>query len=221
MTKSNNKERSYWIVRGILRFLFRNLIQVDVVGQEHFEVDGACLIVANHLSVLDLPLILTYLPRRGWGLAAEAYRRHLLFGPILHFAGVIFVKREAADRQAIRAMLKVLQAGGTVGIHPEGTRSKTHQLRQARDGVAYLASRTEATIIPVAVSGSEKVIDALRKLRREHVRIVIGSPFKLPPTNGRAKGPQLTTYTDLIMCRLATLLPDSYRGYYRDRCETD
>jgi len=154
-------------------------------------------------------------------MAAEKYRRHPLFGPILHLTGVIFVRRGTVDRRALGAALKVLRSGGVVVLAPEGTRSKTGQLQQAKEGAAYLASRTDPTIVPVAITGTEKMVDALKRLRRERVRVVIGEPFRLPPAGGPVKGPQLAAYTDLIMCRMAALLPESYRGFYRGRCASD
>jgi 1-acyl-sn-glycerol-3-phosphate acyltransferase len=217
MSGVTGKDRSYWIVRVILYILFHTLLRIEIIGQENLNVDGACLVITNHLSVLDLPLLLTLFPRRGWGLAADKYRRHPIWGPILHLIGVIFVHQGKGDRRALQAALSVLQEGGVVGLNPEGTRSKTGQLQPARTGVAYLAVYTGATIIPVAITGTERAVRALVQMHRQQVRIVIGLPFKLPSSNDPVTGPQLTAYTEFIMCKLAALLPESYRGYYRDR----
>lgn len=214
-------DRFYWVIRAIFRFLYRFLARIEVVGRENFDVGGPCLVVVNHLSVFDPPLLLIIFPKRARALAAAKYRRHLLFGPLVHAAGAIFVRRGEVDRQALRAALKVLREGGYLGMAPEGTRSKTGQLQPAKEGAAYLASRTGATIVPVAVTGTEKMVGALKRLRRERVRVVVGEPFKLPPADGPVKGAQLAVYTDLIMCRLAALLPESYRGFYRHRCAAD
>ena len=215
------RDRGYWIMQKIFGLLYRGLAQVEVVGRENLTVEGPCLAVANHLSVFDPPLLLSFYPRRAWALAAEKYSRHRLFGPILHFIGVIFVRRGEVDRQALRAALKVLREGGVVALAPEGTRSKTGQLQQAKEGAAYLASRADTTILPVGITGTEKMLSALKRLRRQRVRVVVGEPFKLPHAGGLVKSPQLAAFTDLIMCRLAALLPESYRGYYRHRCPPD
>ncbi len=127
------------------------------------------------------------------------------------------MRRDKVDRRALRAALKVLREGGVVALHPEGTRSKTGQLQPAKTGVAYLASRTDATIIPVAITGSEKILSALKRFHRQQVRIVVGQPFKLPSASKSADSAQLAAYTDMIMLRLAALLPEAYRGPYRDR----
>jgi len=216
--REENRDRRYWTVRAICAFICRILARIEVVGQENLDIDGACLVVVNHLSVFDPPLLGILLPRRSWAMTAEKYRRHPLFSPIMHLVGVIFVQRGKVDRRALRAALKVLREDGVLVLAPEGTRSKTGGLQQAKEGAAYLASRTGATIVPVAITGTEKMVSALKRLRRERVRVVVGEPFRLPTASGLDRGSQLTTYTGLIMCRLATLLPESYRGFYRSRC---
>lgn len=218
MDRTAGQDRFLWIARTVFDLFFHVMARVEVIGRENLEVDGSCLVVMNHLSVFDPVLLLTLLPRNGWALAAEKYRRYPILGPFLHGLGAIFVRRGEVDRRALRAALKVLREGGLMGLAPEGTRSKTGQLQQAKDGAAYLASRTGATIVPVAIIGTEKMSSALKRLRRGRVRIVVGEPFKLPSANGPAKGPQLAAYTDLIMRRLAALLPEPYQGFYRNRC---
>jgi len=208
-------------MRKVFAFLYRLLARIEAVGLENFDVSGPCLIVANHLSVFDPPLLLVLFPGEARGFAAEKYRRHFLFGPVLHYVGAIFIRRGEVDRRALRMGLGVLREGGTLGLAPEGTRSKTGRLQQAKEGAAYLASRTGATIVPVGITGTERMVNDLKRFRRGQVRVVVGKPFKLPHADGPVRGPQLAVYTDLIMCRLAALLPESYRGYYRHRCAPD
>ncbi|MFZ5918616.1 MAG: lysophospholipid acyltransferase family protein [Chloroflexota bacterium] len=212
----------YRTMRRIFAWVYRLLMRIEVTGLENFEVAGPCLVVVNHLSVFDPPLLQILYPRRAVAFAADKYRRHPVFSPIMGLIGnVIYIRRGEIDRQALRAALEVLRAGGTMGLAPEGTRSKIGQLQRAREGAAYLASRTDATIVPVGISGTETVLSNLKRLRRSRVRAVVGQPFKLPPVDGPVKGAQLAANTDRIMCRIAALLPESYRGYYRHRCASD
>jgi 1-acyl-sn-glycerol-3-phosphate acyltransferase len=221
MSNDAPKDRRFWIVRKIFALIYHFIVRIEIVGQDHFHVDGPCIVVANHLSVFDPPLALILFPRRAWGFAAEKYRRHPLFSPILNLIDVIYIKRGEVDRQALRAALKVLRRGDALGVAPEGTRSEIGQLQRGKEGVAYLASRSNATIVPAAITGTENVIANLKRLRRTPVRLVVGEPFKLPPAGGGSARQQLAAYTDLIMCRIAALLPESYRGYYRHRCAPD
>lgn len=220
---SNNapKERRFWIARKLFVLTYRLITRIEVIGQENFNIEGPCIIVANHLSVFDPPLALILFPRRAWGFAADKYRKHPLFSPILNLIDVIYIKRGEVDRQALRAALKVLRRGDALGVAPEGTRSENAQLQRGKEGAAYLASRTNATIVPVAITGTENIIANLKRLRRTPVQVVVGEPFRLLPVDGQTKGEQLALHTDLIMCRIAALLPESYRGYYRQRCAPD
>jgi 1-acyl-sn-glycerol-3-phosphate acyltransferase len=100
-----------------------------------------------------------------------------------------------------------------MGIAPEGTRSPNHALQEGKTGAAYLATRARAPILPVGVWGVEKIKDSLRRARREPVTISYGPVYRLPD-DPRAKGDALAAYTTEIMCRIAALLPEQYRGVY-------
>jgi 1-acyl-sn-glycerol-3-phosphate acyltransferase len=101
---------------------------------------------------------------------------------------------------------------------PEGTRSQSEALIPGRPGAAYLASKTGVPIVPVGVTGTEdRAVKArLRRLQRPHIVIRIGSPFTLPPMERQDRDAYLQAYTDEIMCRIAVLLPPTYRGVYAD-----
>jgi 1-acyl-sn-glycerol-3-phosphate acyltransferase len=114
---------------------------------------------------------------------------------------------------AIKLSLHHLKSGGAMGLAPEGTRSPSGQLQKGKTGAAYLADRSGVPILPAVVWGTEKVAQNLKRGRRTLVTCVIDKPFRLP-SNGRAKGETLEQYTEIIMCRLAALLPPEYRGVY-------
>ena len=112
----------------------------------------------------------------------------------------------------------LFRSGGIFAIAPEGMRSLTGQLQAGKTGVAYLATRTGVPIVPVAMWGTEAVFANFRRLRRTAVTFAVGEPFSLP-VDPRAKGAKLEEYTELIMRRLAALLPPEYRGVYAERVE--
>lgn len=205
----------YQTVKMIFNLIFRLLARVEIVGVENVPLKGPYIIICNHIHRFDPPLLLIALPVRMTVLAANKYRHHPLFGPFLSSMGAIYVRRGEVDRQALRACLDVLRRGGIIGMAPEGTRSPTGGLQEGHTGVAYLASRAEAPILPVAVTGTEKVLPSLKRLRRAQVKAVIGEPFTLLITETKAKGKQLKEFTELIMRRLADMLPEEYRGVYR------
>jgi len=96
-------------------------------------------------------------------------------------------------------------------------RSSNVQMQQAYTGVALIAFRGNATILPVGITGSHKMVKHGFTLRRPLIKVNIGKPFTLPLPERKLTKEQLSSTTDLIMRRVAELLPESYRGYYADR----
>jgi 1-acyl-sn-glycerol-3-phosphate acyltransferase len=142
------------------------------------------------------------------------------FSPLLHGLGSFPVSRGQIDRKALRKASELLGKGIALGIFPEGRRNPDAQLQSAHLGTAFIALHADAFILPVGITGTEKIkkrtksINAL--LRRPQVVVNIGEPFKLPPVNGKLTRAQLASFTDFIMRRVAELLPESYRGAYRE-----
>lgn len=205
--------RLFWLTVTVLKGLVRLLARPHISGAEKVPTEGPVIYASNHLHYFDTPLIGISLPRAGYVLAAEKYQGHI-FEPILRIGGAIFINRGEADRRALRQALNVLEDGHALGVAVEGTRSETGALAPGKTGAAYLATRTGATIVPLAVWGTEKVIPAWRHLRRADVYIRYGEPFRLP--EGRARSAELEAYTEQIMLALARLLPPEYRGVYAD-----
>jgi 1-acyl-sn-glycerol-3-phosphate acyltransferase len=207
--------RVYEFIRSVFKFLEWMLIKAEVTGVENIPAQGPFLMVTNHLSIADPPMVMMYIPRQMVMFVADKWENTPVISHLANTAGAIWVARGEADLSAIKQALQALKSGQPVGIAPEGTRSRTHQLQKAKTGAAYLADRTNALILPMAIWGTERLTENLRRLRRTPVKLIVGAPFRLPP-NGRAKGDLLDEYTDLIMCRLAALLPPEYRGVYAE-----
>ncbi len=208
----------YRLMQAIIRGLLGLFGTVHVEGRENFPREGPYLMAVNHLHWMDIPVLFVVLPHEVATFAAEKWERHWLVGTLLRLFGhAIFVQRGEADRRAITRAIRWLQGGGVLGIAPEGTRSRTGALQEGKPGAAYMASRTGVPIVPVAVWGQEKFWQEVRRFRRPHVYVRIGRPFTLPGTPNRAKGEQLEQYTEQIMLRLAELLPEAYRGVYREK----
>jgi len=130
---------------------------------------------------------------------------------------IIYVARGEVDREALSQSLKVLKAGGALAVAPEGTRSRQRGLQEGHDGASYLASRTGALIVPVAVWGHETTFQAWRRLRRPRVFVVLCNPISLPTGATRARSEELHRYTEQIMLAIAREMPAEYRGVYAGR----
>jgi len=204
-------------LRSIIRFLFNLLTHIEVEGLDNIPTSGGAILSANHLGRLDSAFVFMFLEREdASGLVADKYKRYILLRPLIDAVGGIWINRDEADFQALRVARQYLQNGGMLGIAPEGTRSKTGALMPAKTGVAYLADKAGVPIIPVGITGTEKAFRELFRIRRPRLTVHFGKPFSLPRLERGERSANLRANTDEIMCRIAALLPEEYRGVYRD-----
>lgn len=195
--------------------ILRPIAHTEAHGLENIPKSGSCVVAINHLSSMDVPLVAKFLPRDDTSfLVAKKHYNKLWVRWLVDSAGGIWVDRTQADFGALRQARKLLQRGYMLGIAPEGTRSPTGALIQGKPGAAFLASSTNTPILPVAITGTEKGFEQLRRLLRPHLAIRFGEPFTLPPLDRQDRDRSLRQNTAEIMCRIAALLPPKYRGVY-------
>jgi 1-acyl-sn-glycerol-3-phosphate acyltransferase len=204
-------------LRWIFNLAFALTSKREVKGFTNLPTDQAYILVANHLSRLDVPLLFSILgSERVTGWAAAKYRRHPLFAPIVRMGHGIFIRRGKVDRAALQAATAWLNEGNVFGMAPEGTRSKTGGLIRGKTGAAYLAHEADVPLVPVGITGTEQMVANLLRFHRTRLTVLIGEPFKLPPLDEIRRVSSLREHTDEIMCRIASLLPPTYRGVYAD-----
>lgn len=202
-----------WMIEPIFwRFLARIR---SVEGLENVPSSGPAVIAYNHISLIDPLVVLGTLPRNTVPLAkVEAYR-YPVIGIFPWLWEVIPVHRGEVDRTAVIKALRVLEAGETILVAPEGTRSPA--LQQGKEGAALLAVRTGALFVPVGIDGTDRFPTfSLRRWREEGVTIRIGRPFRFRSTGAKADRAELRRMTDEAMYELARLLPERRRGVYQD-----
>ena len=207
----------YYLETLIAKALIRLLIRREVRGRDNVPAEGPLIVVANHLSLADPPVLSASLRRRIVYMAKEESFRHPIQGPLVRGFRAFPVRRGQIDRQALRSAQQVLRDGLALGMFPEGTRSRTAQLQQGNPGTALIALRSGAPILPVALTGTEKVLGPRLLFGRLRITVSIGKPFSLPPVDGRLTKAELTSATEVIMAHLAELLPEDYKGVYGDR----
>ena len=205
-----------FLKRGLSAF-FSLVARVEVTGLDNIPRSGPVLLVCNHLSMIDLPLLVTIVPRRGTVMAADRLRALPWVRWFLDLGDSIYVRRGEADQEALNRGLAVLRAGGMLGVAPEGTRSRTGGLSRGRSGIAYLAATAPAPILPVALYGHEQILLNVRRLRRTPVQVRLGSFIHIKP--GEKSAAQLRRDTDQVMKAIAAMLPPAYRGVYADAVE--
>ncbi len=206
----------YRTVRTIANFFLDLFTIREHIGLENIPEHPPYIMVTNHLSVFDTPVLLTVCPHTIRAMAASKHKRNPFYALLLTIMGSVWVRRGEVDRRALRGAMEVLGRGEVLGMAPEGTRARgRYALQPGKVGAAYLAARADVPIVPVGLVGTEQMKRNLPKLRRTRVRVVIGKPFRLPET-GPVRGKKLHEYTDMIMRRIAALLPEEYRGVYSD-----
>jgi 1-acyl-sn-glycerol-3-phosphate acyltransferase len=178
---------------------------------------GPLIVVSNHISFLEVPLIFTHLqPRPVTGFAKAESWDNPLYRMLFNLWGAIPIKRGEADLSAMRKGIEALQQGKILGISPEGTRSRDGCLRRGHPGVVTLALNSGAPLQPLVYFGGESLNQNLRRLRRTDFHIRVGEPFYLDPDGDKVTKEARQKMVDEIMYQIAALLPPPYRGFYTD-----
>lgn len=200
--------------RAFLRLLYRVLTRIHIHGWKNIPPCSAYLLTINHLSYYDPPIPLVFWPYPPEALGAEEIMAtRPIMGRVMRWYGTWPVLRDGDDRTALRTALSILRNGLPLLIAPEGTRHP-NGLSDPQHGAAFLALKTNVPILPIGISGTTGILSSLRRGRRQKVEVAIGEPYRLPDLAGINRREALRRHTDMIMRRIALLLPPHHRGDY-------
>jgi 1-acyl-sn-glycerol-3-phosphate acyltransferase len=231
------------LIRGLIRLIVRLGARLEIEGWEHVPPDGPLIVIGNHFSIFEAPILMVFLPykdRITW-LAATELQDSRILKALIRLFNIIPIWRGQPDREALRRAFEWLDGGGVIGIMPEGgvDESLRHltlageqtglhggpsarqdaQLLSPRPGAAYLAVRSGAPVLPAAFLGTEHISRNLRRLRRTPVRLIIGpvfGPLVIDPALPKpARREALDEMGHEMMRHMAALLPPENRGPYR------
>ncbi|NQU29919.1 MAG: 1-acyl-sn-glycerol-3-phosphate acyltransferase [Anaerolineae bacterium] len=208
-----------YILRSLIRFFVTLVAQVKVVNKEKLPKSGSYAFATNHLGFIDATLAYYILNRWDFFIPiAEKWGEYTFLRWLGKHLNIIFIDRFNSDIHALRQILRRMAEGQVLVIAPEGTRSRSEKMVEAKPGVSYLASKAKFPIIPVALAGTEDRIlfGNLKRLKRTKVTVTIGEAFTLPPLPKENRDEVLKEYTDEIMCRIAAMLPEKNRGFYAE-----
>ena len=213
---------------AFLRFCSRKILpliaDIEVRGDvSKLPKEGGYMLAANHLGRLD-SLVVYYVLDNDDLIhpLTDKYKKYWWGRIAGRIFNVTWLTRGEADMSAMKEFISRLKKGAVMIIAPEGTRSKTASLLKAEPGAIYIASTAKVGIIPVALTGTEDadVIARLKRFQRLKLTISTDSEIYYPPDIRAAKGADrdalLRESIDEVFCRIAALLPESYRGYYKD-----
>ncbi len=193
-----------WLVTVV----FKLFMKLEVRGLENFPMDGALIVASNHVTNFDVFPMQLAIPRPIFFMGKAELFKFPLMDVFLRNVGAFPVNRGEKDMWALRHAAKVLAHGQTLGMFPEGTRSKGKGLRVAKTGTARLAIEASCPIVPMAVTGSDKFFKFFP--RRTHVTITLLTPLLPKP------GETPLALTDRLMFALAFALTEDMRGVYAE-----
>ena len=206
------------VLRGVIRVLFVLLARIRIEGAENIPDSGPLIVASNHFHFVDPLAVIRAMP---WPLDFIG-GFHMPFAPAIvrwlpRMWGLYRVRRSGSSRGALRQAEETLKAGGVLGIFPEGGSWAT-VLRPPRPGCAFLATRTQARVLPVGLHGLPEIFSSLKRFRRATITICIGKPIGpfASSTRGRAGRSELDNVGDTILRAIAELIPAEARGMYSD-----
>ena len=220
IAKQPEYDKNRRILYPILRSIVPLFCKVEVTGLENIPRDGQTCIMINHISNLD-PIAVTYaVPFR---YVISLSKRENFSLPLLGWLfkqwGTYPINRGSIDRKALTQTIELMKSGQLVLMAPEGTRHP-EGLAEAKDGLAYIASKTDVVIVPTAICGAQDWLTRIKRFRRAYVRLHFGKPFKFK-TAGRKRIPreELGLMIQEAMYQLSLTIPEEYeafRGVYSD-----
>ncbi|MDX2140060.1 MAG: lysophospholipid acyltransferase family protein [Chloroflexota bacterium] len=217
------RQPSYTWKRNIIRALIRTigfhvLADVRVYGVENIPTSGPTILMMNHIGLADPVVCMGAVTQRFVVPMSKIENlSNPLLAPFVRWWGAYTVNRDEVDRKALMNSIELIKSGQLILIAPEGTRNPTGLVRP-KDGLAFVATKANAVIVPAAVSGSQHFTSSIKRLRRAPISVTFGKPFRFKTTPGeRVPRETLQAMSEEAMYQLALAQPDvALRGVYTD-----
>lgn len=211
--------RRKWLHVG-LRGLMSLLCKLEVRGTENIPPQGGTILMMNHISAIDPPIITTAVKNRFvTSMAKIETLENSFMRFIIGLWGNFVVNRGEVDRVALGIAIELIRCGQLLMIAPEGTRNRGG-LKQPKDGIAYIAQKADAVIVPSAVLGVAQWRENLKRLSRSKALVNFGKPFRFRIPDGERLSKEHRAYMmQEAMYQLALAIPEEYaefRGDYQD-----
>lgn len=208
-----------FVLRFLIRLLFDLIARFKLNGKENVPRTGGMILASNHIGIVDILLVYYGIDRTDLFIpVAEKWEKIGWIRWLGKHLNFLFVDRYNPDLKAMRKMIALMEKGKCLVISPEGTRSRTGTLQEGKPGVAYLAARSGFPVIPIAITGTQDkvILGNLKRFRKSMITLTSAKAFTIPPLPKQDRDAALQKGIDEIMCQIAALLPESYRGVYAE-----
>lgn len=221
MTKIRTKLAGQSLADKVVYYTVRNIVtafcvvwcRMRVEGKQHIPKEGIFILTPTHRSILDTPIASGVTWRRMRFMGADKWWKNKWLGTILTACGGFPVTRGTADREALKRCIELLENGEPLVLFPEGERKSGPTVQPLFDGATYIASKTGAPIIPVAIGGSERAMPKGAKfIYPRTVRVIVGAPIPAPTgetLKDQREAARVTT--QLLHGRLQEMLDEAQR----------
>ena len=209
----------YWNATYLLRFVLKVVGRWKVNGREHLPREGGFILVSNHLSNADPPILGAAVARRRVRFMAKKELFKYPFGIVPRLYGAFPVKRFEADLGALMNAERLLKRGEVLGMFPEGTRTRTGVIGKPHPGTALIALRSGVPVLCCSLSGTELLSKPLNLLKQPRITVTIGEPIVFDKVK-KPSAEQIAAATERIFSTIIAGLPDEYHGTYTRRQET-
>lgn len=206
------------LLQQVIRIIgFKIIWDVTITGTEHIPADGPTIIMMNHISAIDPVLCMGAVTQRFVIPMTKIENMSNPFvGPFVKWWGSYTVNRGEIDRKALTNSIELIKNGQLILIAPEGHRHP-EGLGEAKDGLAFVATKADAVIVPTAISGAIGWNHKLFRFQRPHISVNFGRPFKFKTGDGRVPREALAAMSHEAMYQLAMAVKDeTKRGFYSD-----
>ncbi len=210
--------RTFWYV--VARIIFRAIVgswfRPVVRGRDHIPQQGPAILAPVHRSFADFAFSAFLTRRKLFFMAKEELWSSRALGRLLSSLGVFPVRRDGADREALRRAQEVLDRGQLLVLFPEGTRREGTTIGELHEGAAFLAARTGAPIVPIGIGGSDVSMPKGRHVPRPlRIRVVAGAPLAPPPRSpgGRVPRGSIHATTEALRQAIQDVYDDARREF--------
>lgn len=203
----------YWWAHYQLRLILITVARWKVTGRERVPQEGSFVVVCNHLSMADPPVLASAIKGRRIRYMAKAEIFRPPWGWIPASYGAFGVRRFEGDLTAMLNAERVLRRGEVLGMFPEGTRSRSGVFQRPHAGTALIALRAGAPVLPCAIFGTDELHGPLSVLKRPAISVAIGEPIAVEAVK-RPTEAQVSELTNRIYEEIKALLPAKYHAAY-------